>query len=75
MGQGCVKDILRSLPKKSRFTLRISSVNVTKSAVSFFIYKLYIYKLYHTLKIKKDNHQVTKIIRVPGNKTNPEKIK
>ena len=26
-------------------------------------------------KIKKDNHQVPKIIRVVGNKTNPEKIK
>ena len=26
-------------------------------------------------KIKKGNHQVPKIIRVVGNKTNPEKIK
>ena len=26
-------------------------------------------------KIKSDNHQVPKIVRVPGNKTNPKKIK
>ena len=26
-------------------------------------------------KIKKDNHQVPEIIRVPGNKTNPKKRK
>ena len=26
-------------------------------------------------KIKRDNHQVHKIVRVPGNKTNPIKIK
>ena len=25
-------------------------------------------------KIKKDNHQEPKIVRVPGNKTNPTKI-
>ena len=34
-----------------------------------FFYKNYIIHC----KIKKDNHQVPKIIRVPGNKTNPKK--
>ena len=26
-------------------------------------------------KIKKDNHQVPKMVRVPGNKTNPKRTK
>ena len=35
---------------------------------------IYIYKNYIIhCKIKKNNHQVPKIIRVPGNKTNPKK--
>ena len=26
-------------------------------------------------KVKRDNHQVSKIVRVPGNKINPKKIR
>ena len=36
----------------------------------FFVCKLYLYG-----KIKRDNHQVPKIVGVPGNKINPKKIK
>ena len=35
---------------------------------------LYINYIIHC-KIKRDNHQVSKIVRVPGNKTNPKKIR
>ena len=43
----------------------------------FFLY-IYIYIYINNIiycKIKKDNHQVPKIIRVPGNKKNPKKRK
>ena len=39
----------------------------------FYIY-IYINYIIHS-KIKKDDHQVPKIIRVPGNITNPKKRK
>ena len=35
---------------------------------------IHIYYIIHC-KIKRDNHQVPKIVRVPGNKTNPKKIR
>ena len=52
--------------------------NIESSAsdtLHFFLY-IHIYINYIIrCKIKKDNQQVPKIIRVPGNKTNPKKIK
>ena len=41
--------------------------------LSIYIY-IYINYIIHC-KIKRDNHQVPKIVRVPGNKTNPKKIR
>ena len=35
---------------------------------------IFLYKLYLTFKIKRDNHQVPKIVRVPRNKAKPKKI-
>ena len=46
-------------------------VKLLKFFRTFFFYINYIIHC----KIKKDNHQVPKIIRVPGNKRNPKKIK
>ena len=44
-------------------------------SLSFYIY-IYIYINYILhCKIKRPNHQVHKTVRVPGNKTNPKKIK
>ena len=43
-------------------------------ALSEDFFYIYINYIIHC-KIKKDNHQVPKIIRAPGNKTNPKKIK
>ena len=43
-------------------------------AILYNFFYIYINYIIHC-KIKKDNHQVPKIIRVPGNKTNPKKIK
>ena len=34
---------------------------------------IYIYNMH--CKSKRDNHHVPKIVRIPGNKTNPEKIR
>ena len=40
------------------------------------MYNIYIYKNYIIhCRIKRDNRQVPKILRVPRNKTNPKKMK
>ena len=45
-----------------------------KKFAVFFKNYIFLYKLYHTFKIKRDNHQVPKIVRVPRNKAKPKKI-
>ena len=49
------------------------------SYINFFLYiYIYIYIYINYIihcKIKRDNHQVPKIVRVPGNKANPKKIR
>ena len=45
-----------------------------------YMYNIYIYIYIYInyiihCKIKRHNHQVPKTVRVPGNKTNPKKIK
>ena len=52
--------------KNSPYSLRVSTGFKKYFSSSF------LYKLYHN---QKDNHQVPKIIRVPGNKANPKKRK
>ena len=57
----------------STFEKRLEKDN--SETILFFIY-IYIYINYIThCKIKKDNHQVPKIVRVPRNKINPKKIR
>ena len=41
--------------------------------IYIYIY-IYINYMIHC-KIKRDNHQVPKMVRIPGNKTNPKKTK
>ena len=43
-------------------------------AVLPYIHMYFINYIIHR-KIKRDNHQVPKIVTVPGNKTNPKKIR
>ena len=56
------------------FVLRYATDVVTDVVSFHFFLFFYINYIIHC-KIKRDNHQVPKIVRVPKNKTNPKKIK
>ena len=57
------------------FVEEITKMNRQIKSINKFVY-IYIYMNYIIdCKIKKDNHQVPKMVRVPGNKTNPKRTK
>ena len=64
----CCYTTCMSVPSNQEYILFITLLTINKCF--FFVCKLYLYG-----KINRDNHQVPKIVGVPGNKINPKKIK